>query len=141
LIARSFANPEVSRRVAIYAVISLSALDPLGIRRVIRYEASREGIVAGDVHQRLNPGECPAGVVECIGSVCHGIAKCLGGKVMSGPYRGIAAACVVDDLAAGGAVKYGIQNGGVREVSRLNNTRDGQGISLGSRCRKHRNKC
>src|SRR3954447_721489 len=97
--------------------MSLFVLDPLGIWRVIRYEASCEDIIPGDVNQRLNTCECAASVGDGLGGACYCIAKCFGSKVMAGPDRGVATARVIDDLIAGGTVEYRIQKREVREVA------------------------
>src|ERR1051325_4711030 len=61
----------------------------------------------------------------------HFEAKRFGGKVVSGPQRGIAAAGIVGDLLAIGCGENGIENRAERLMAKLENRVNGDRVGLG----------
>ena len=111
-----------------YTPLGLSSLTDTGrVRRVGRKRTSRKQAGAGHIHQQ---GQA----VQRAPQVRHGLRRAgnretvgLGGQVVPGPDRRIAAAGVVHDLAAVFAVDR-VQNRPDRDVARLNYRIDGEGV-------------
>src|SRR5262249_52398473 len=139
LVPRRVPNPEITLTIQVAEINTVVLLllrnsgSPGGVDR---NQATRQQIRSGDIDQSAQPSFGFHDVRQRLGRARYLVAERLGGKVMSGPDRGVAATRIAGNLVAVRRGEDRVQNSAKGRMEPLNIIRNGKRIRLRSAQRK-----
>ena len=110
-VARRVADPDpAGRAVGVDAVGNLLAANPGRVGRIDGHHAAGQKVGSGDIGQAFEAGNRRLQVVQGVGRLGDFVTESLGGQIVAGPERRIAAARVAGDLVAIGEREDRVEN-------------------------------